>query len=177
MTQSLVIEGLIVPCIVLAVIYFFLTVYGVRCLLRLHSLAPGLNTKKLFVMNCLLASILRLLSFTSMAVFNLMEINVSLEIYVQGSHGDDVVVNVHQFFSKASLVQFDLPDFCFVSAYVLLLIVWAEAILQSRRHWLSTYSFRRVWILGYIIFNILLYSVQVSLYSLLFFPKIDKVLN
>ena len=95
-------------------------------------------------------------------------------------HGRNLILlsstnfEVEDFYYKASLVQFDLPDFCFVSAYVLLLIVWAEAILQSRRHWLSSSSFKRMWILGYMIFNILLYSTQASLYSLLFVPQINQ---
>jgi len=171
--MKIIVEGLVIPSLILAFIYFVLSIYGVRGLLLLNKVTHGLNTKKLFVMNCLLASFLRFLSFTSMAVFNYFEITISLQ--PGGSSGtDEDQSKLEQFFYKASLVQFDLPDFCFVSAYVLLLIVWAEAILQSRRHWLSSYSFRRIWILSYFFFNILLYSVQVSLYSLLFFPKVDQ---
>lgn len=46
---------------------------------------------------------------------------------------------------------------------------------QSRRHWLSSFEFRRTWILGYLVFNALLYAVQVSLYSLMFMPSINQV--
>lgn len=171
--MSLVIKGLIIPSAILSIIYFSLVVYGCRCLLNLHSITPDLNTKKLFVMNCLVASVLRFISFGSMSIFNYFDVNIAVNT---GSVMDDVSPSATElFFEKASLVQFDMPDFCFVSAYVLLLVVWAEAILQSRRHWLSSYSFRRIWILIYVIFNILLYSVQVSLYSLLFFPRVDQV--
>lgn len=170
--MKIIVEGLVIPSLILAFIYLLLSLYGIRGLLLLNKVTHGLNTKKLFVMNCLLASFLRFLSFLSMAIFNYLEISISLEPGTSGTDEDQS--KLEQFFYKASIVQFDLPDFCFVSAYVLLLVVWAEAILQSRRHWLSSYSFRRIWILGYFFFNILLYTVQVSLYSLLFFPNVDQ---
>lgn len=44
---------------------------------------------------------------------------------------------------QAVLVLFDLPDFMIISAYVLLALVWAEAFIQSRSHWLSVKQFRR----------------------------------
>lgn len=44
---------------------------------------------------------------------------------------------------QAVLVLFDLPDFMIISAYVLLALVWAEAFIQSRSHWLSVKHFRR----------------------------------
>lgn len=45
---------------------------------------------------------------------------------------------------QAVLVLFDLPDFMIISAYVLLALVWAEAFIQSRNHWLSVKHFRRL---------------------------------
>ena len=170
--MAIVIEGLVLPSIILSVVYCLLIIHGCRCFITLHRLSPGLNTKKLFVMNCLLASILRFISFASMSAFNYLEIDVTFDTTGQI---DYPASKLEQFFEKASLVQFDLPDFCFVSAYVLLLVVWAEAIFQSRRHWLSSYAFRRLWIMGYVVFNIFLYLLQVSLYSLLFIPNVDQV--
>eukprot|EP01035_Chromulina_nebulosa_P038727 gene38727-52314_t len=82
--------------------------------------------------------------------------------------------NGENFFEKASLVLFDFPDFCCVSAYVLLIVIWADSYMKSRRHWLSAYRFSRVWMLGYFLFNIFLYLSQVALYSLLFIPSIDQ---
>ena len=78
------------------------------------------------------------------------------------------------FFNCAFLVLFDFPDFCCISAYMLLIVVWAEAYLKSRRHWLSSFSFRKIWMLIYFVFNTLLYTVQVTLYSLLFFPFVNN---
>lgn len=58
--------------------------------------------------------------------------------------------------SQAVLVLFDLPDFVFISAYVLLALVWAEAFVQSRSHWLSVKEFRRCvvlvcWVFGWLV--------------------------
>ena len=85
--------------------------------------------------------------------------------------------NTHDFIDKATLVLFDFPDFCCISAYVLLLVVWSENIIQARRHWMPSIAFRRIWMIGYVIFNICLYTLQVSLYSLLFFPSINQVIT
>lgn len=79
-----------------------------------------------------------------------------------------------EFFQKAELVLFDLPDFCCISAYVLLLVVWSEAYLKSRSHWLSSLQFKRNWMQGYLVFNILLYSSQVALYAFLFIPSVNQ---
>jgi len=108
------------------------------------------------------------------------------------------------FFLQAVLVLFNLPDFMIISAYVLLALVWAEAFLQSRNHWLSVRQFRRwanqheeyklenvmgvfkwimmlmtrlmnrMWLLSYLIFNACLYAGQLVLYTLLFLPKADR---
>ena len=49
------------------------------------------------------------------------------------------------------------PDFCCLSAYLLLLVLWAAAFLKSRSHWLSSAAFRRVWLWAYLCFNAALY--------------------
>jgi hypothetical protein len=72
---------------------------------------------------------------------------------------------------QALLILFNLPDFVFVSAYVLLALDWAETFIQSRSHWLSVKQFRRMWLLSYLIFNACLYLGQLVLYTLLFLPK------
>ncbi|CAN0507612.1 unnamed protein product, partial [Ectocarpus sp. 8 AP-2014] len=62
-----------------------------------------------------------------------------------------------------------------VSAYSLLAVVWAEAFLQSRRHWLSARVYKRQLLLGYMIFNSALYAGQLILYTLLFLPSFNQV--
>jgi len=151
-----------------------------------------MTTSKLFVMASLLTTVLRTMSFALMAIlnydaYNLIAYNGFSGIDDKSPDGEEVGGGgggggggeksspTTEFFQKASIVLFDLPDFCCTSAYVLLLVVWAEAILAARRHWLSSLSFRRLWLKCYVVFNIFLYTIQVSLYSLLFIPSIDQV--
>jgi len=161
--------------IVLALVYSILACYVYYQLLSLYDTASSsgsiiaLNTKKLFVMTCLLTAILRFMSFVSMTILNLAISNFHYDIQTQTSTDAD-----NGFLEEALLVLFDFPDFCCISAYMLLIVVWADAYLKSRRHWLSSYRFRQAWILLYLIANILLYTAQVTLYSLLFLPDISQ---
>ncbi|KAG2815282.1 hypothetical protein PC116_g17262 [Phytophthora cactorum] len=56
-----------------------------------------------------------------------------------GSHAQEEL----DFYNKVVAVLFNLPDFLFVSSYLLLVLVWAEAFQSSRRHWFSAAVFRR----------------------------------
>eukprot|EP00602_Paraphysomonas_sp_CaronLab_P000433 CAMPEP_0185018308 /NCGR_PEP_ID=MMETSP1103-20130426/1072_1 /TAXON_ID=36769 /ORGANISM="Paraphysomonas bandaiensis, Strain Caron Lab Isolate" /LENGTH=324 /DNA_ID=CAMNT_0027548073 /DNA_START=252 /DNA_END=1223 /DNA_ORIENTATION=+ len=114
------------------------------------------------------------MSFASITAFNVGEIDMSSSLGGEDDISNDD--NQDEFFNKAMLVLFDFPDFSIISAYMLMAVVWAEAFMQSRRHWMSAVKFRRVWLLGYLIFNTMLYSVQVALYSLLFLPAVDKTI-
>lgn len=174
--MAFVFEGLLGATITLSILYMMLMLYVGRKLIWLQSnSSSGLNTKKLFVMTCLLTAALRFMSFGSMALLDLGK--VGFHMPSSGSvleKDDDHGPGNQDFFEKATLVLFDFPDFCCISAYVLLLVIWAEAYLKSRRHWLSPIRFRRAWMFGYFIFNVILYSSQITLYSLLFLPSIDK---
>ncbi|CAI5712695.1 unnamed protein product [Hyaloperonospora brassicae] len=72
------------------------------------------------------------------------------------------------FYNKVVAVLFNLPDFLFVSSYLLLVLVWAEAFQSSRRHWFSAAAFRRKWMIFYLVFNGGLYLTQLVLYASLF---------
>ncbi|EGZ28369.1 hypothetical protein PHYSODRAFT_470018 [Phytophthora sojae] len=72
------------------------------------------------------------------------------------------------FYNKVVAVLFNLPDFLFVSSYLLLVLVWAEAFQSSRRHWFSAAVFRRKWMIFYLVFNGGLYLTQLVLYASLF---------
>ena len=163
-----------VPTSILLACYMLLSLYTGHRLLLIHRSFSGMNTRKLFVMTCFLTTILRFMSFGSMlGLSSLRNHNSIITI-----SDDDNVINkdtTSQFLDKAALVLFDFPDFCGVSAYVLLLIVWAENIISARRHWMSSIAFKRILMISYMIFNILLYTLQVSLYSLLFVPSINQV--
>ncbi|CAH0477966.1 unnamed protein product [Peronospora belbahrii] len=81
-----------------------------------------------------------------------------------GSHGQAEL----DFYNKVVAVLFNLPDFLFVSSYLLLVLVWAEAFQSSRRHWFSAAVFRRKWMIFYLVFNGGLYLTQLVLYASLF---------
>ena len=87
---------------------------------------------------------------------------------------DDSSIISKDFFEKAEEVIFNFSDFCFVSGYVLFLMIWGESYIQSRRHWFSQSAFRKVWFHIYIVINIVIFGSQVGLYSLLFVPTFDK---
>mmetsp|Transcript_7603 Transcript_7603/g.10577 ORF Transcript_7603/g.10577 Transcript_7603/m.10577 type:complete len:371 (+) Transcript_7603:12-1124(+) len=74
-----------------------------------------------------------------------------------------------EFYSKAIYVLFDLPDFLLVSTYVLLLLLWAESFLSSRKHWLSSRNYRHFWHSLYLFFNTVLYGAQLFIYVFVFF--------
>ncbi|KAG7394223.1 hypothetical protein PHYBOEH_005478 [Phytophthora boehmeriae] len=82
----------------------------------------------------------------------------------EGSHAQAEL----DFYNKVVAVLFNLPDFLFVSSYLLLVLVWAEAFQSSRRHWFSAATFRRKWMIFYLIFNGGLYLTQLVLYASLF---------
>lgn len=173
---ALVFEGLTGASVTLACTYFAVAVYTANQLVWLQkNSATGLNTRKLFVMTCLLVSVLRVMSFASMAILDFANEDFHINPSDQKNTNDDDTDGENQdFFNGAFLVLFDFPDFCGISAYMLLILVWAESYLRSRRHWLSNFRFRRMWMLIYFVFNTILYASQVTLYSLLLLPFVDN---
>lgn len=171
---SLVFEGLTGASVTLACTYFAVAVYATKQLVWLHkNSSTGLNTRKLFVMTCLLTAVLRVMSFSSMAFLDFANEDFNINPSKQHSVDDDDDSN-NDFFNGAFLVLFDFPDFCGISAYMLLIVVWGEAYIRSRRHWLSNFRFRRMWMLIYFVFNTILYASQVTLYSLVLVPLVDN---
>lgn len=172
--MAFVFEGLVGATLTLTILYFLLFIYTGKRLIWLQSnSSSGLNTRKLFVMTCMLTSALRVMSFGSMAMLDLGRVDFQVDSSADGFESDDAS-GTGDFFEKSSLVLFNFPDFCCISAYVLLLVIWAESYLKSRRHWYSSIRFRKAWMLGYFIFNIILYASQLTIYSLLLLPSVDK---
>lgn len=96
--------------------------------MRLRS---TLTTKRLFIMTCLLSCLLRLMSFSSMTIVDLSAMRVDTRnSETISSKYDDAITGTETFFEKAFLVLFDFPDFCIISAYCLLIVIWGEAYLQ-----------------------------------------------
>lgn len=172
--MAFVFEGLVGATLTLTVLYLLLLIFAGKKLLWLQSnSSAGLNTRKLFVMTSMLTAGLRVMSFGSMAMLDLGRVDFQVKS-TSDNFGTDDSSGDGDFFEKASLVLFNFPDFCCISAYVLLLVIWAETYLKSRRHWYSSIRFRKAWMFGYFIFNIILYVSQLTIYSLLLLPSVDK---
>ncbi len=150
--MTFVFAGLTEATISLAAAYLLLSIVIARRLLALHRRTPDLNTRKLFVMSCLLSSILRTMSFTSMAVLDYCEIKYQVESDAPNSVDS---ISKEVFFEKAELVMFDFPDFCIISAYILLLLAWAEGYLEVSSLFISlfTSSFIEIYLYLYFTFN------------------------
>jgi hypothetical protein len=152
--------------LILAGCYLLLTAY---ISLRLHLLlqvTQHISLRKLFTVSVLTSSILRMVAFISLASIN----------FACGTDDDGIKRDavMYMFLEKALLVLFDLPDFCFISAYLLLLIEWAETFLLSRQHWLDASYYRKLFIISYIVFNAIMYLCQMSLYSMLFVAAVNQ---
>lgn len=55
-----------------------------------------------------------------------------------------------------------------VSTYVLLTLVWAECFLESRLHTQNSTSFRKQFLIFFMVFNTALYVTQITLYACIF---------
>jgi hypothetical protein len=71
------------------------------------------------------------MSFITMTAFNYAEFH--MEVRTDPKKIDDDFLATDEFFEKATIVLFDLPDFCVISAYMLLIVVCAEALIQVSR--------------------------------------------
>eukprot|EP00903_Cladosiphon_okamuranus_P010105 g9570.t1 len=156
----------------MSLLYGATSLHALGKLRSLHGRSRSLDTKKLFAMSVLLLCLTRTMGFATIGALNMQ----SVEFESGGSNSRRSWRNDpdERFYEKAMMVLFDLPDFMIVSAYTLLAVVWAEAFLQSRRHWLSSRVYKRQLLLGYMVFNSALYGGQLVLYTLLFLPSFNQ---
>jgi len=77
----------------------------------------------------------------------------------------------------AMTVLFDLPNCIVVSTYVLLTLVWAECFLEARFHTENAVYWKRRLLIGFMIFNTLLYATQLVLYACIFFSGSNGVVR
>jgi hypothetical protein len=152
--------------LVLAAIYSCLVVYVALTLAALKHGSPMASLRSLFTVSCLAAAALRVISFASLGAIN----------YYARTDDDRISRDSpgYSFLEKSLLVLFDLPDFCCVSAYLLLLLKWTDVFLHSRKHWLNSLAYKRLFVGVYLVLNTLLYAAQIALYSLLFVPSVNQ---
>jgi len=157
--------------------------------LQLRSLigGRGLDTKLLFVMSMCTACAMRLMCFVGFSLLDAGRVGASRRQQrdmplgggaggAEFSHDEN---SDFEFYARAVVLLFDLPDFVLVSTYVLLLMVWTECFFASRRHWLSSAYHKRLWHIYYLVFNVVLYGTQMFLYTNVLFedlmPKVDGI--
>eukprot|EP00752_Nemacystus_decipiens_P013063 g11553.t1 len=154
----------------MSLLYGATSLHALGKLRSLHGRSRSLDTKKLFAMSVLLLCLTRTMGFATIGALNMQSVGFESGSSRRSWRDDPD----ERFYEKAMMVLFDLPDFMIVSAYTLLAVVWAEAFLQSRRHWLSARVYKRQLLLGYMVFNSALYGGQLVLYTLLFLPSFNQ---
>lgn len=108
---------------------------------------------------------LRVVSFT---IWLLLQ-----NVYPMATTIDDGMTSLSSFLQKCEILAINFPDFFFLSVYMLLLMVWIEGSLSSRRHWLGR-RYQHTWNMAYTLFNVIIYALQFSLYSLLWDQSITS---
>lgn len=142
----------------LCLLYFCMTVHAFSQFQKLRS-REAVNTKNLFLLSVMTACGLRLMCFAGFCLLDGSDVSISTQ---------SVVSTELDLYARAVAILFDLPDFMLISTYVLLLLVWAECFLGSRRHWLSARKYMHDWHCAYLVFNVLLYGTQLCLYAAVF---------
>lgn len=139
---------------------------------QLWSLSPHFDLIKYFVISVLISCFSRTICFAIMGWLQ----NKSVDP-ISGTNDDDSGAPAAQLFnSKFVPLLLDVPDFLIIAAYVLLVLVWCEAFVNSRNHYFvegGRRSFRQTWTRLYIFFFLFLIVVQAGLYLILFAPS-DK---
>lgn len=116
----------------LGLCYGVLSFVAARKLHVLRKSSRGWNTTNFFAASLLFGSVVRLLSFATASALNYLEISLGMS-----TSGAPVTTGVGQpsdyvFYSKALEILVDFPHFITLSTYMLLALVWAEAILMVR---------------------------------------------
>jgi len=159
-----------------SLLYFLMLPMISQKLSILHNRSKELDIVKMFIMSSWFACAVRGMSFAGLGALSIANIGVDYDVKWNNDDGDETsgddvnVVDTNQDFYKSCVVLFDLPDYIILSTYVLLILVWSECFISSRYHTLKNNTFRRTWLVTYMVFNSLLYGGQVVLYVLLFLP-------
>ncbi|KAJ0393257.1 hypothetical protein P43SY_008256 [Pythium insidiosum] len=161
-------------CYTLVTVVTFTKLMELRRVLQRQHQSAGWSTVQLLILSVALGCLFRTATFSTLCIFDSQADVVATGdvaalgapyggMRERGDTGKDL-----DFYNKVVAVLFNLPDFLFVSSYLLLVLVWAEAFQSSRRHWFSAADFRRRWMIFYLIFNGGLYVTQLILYGSLF---------
>ena len=153
-------------------LYLFCLNLARKRLIALQQMNPTFGLKKLLVLSVSVISALRIMTFFGVTCMDVANVRAhyspSPSSFIISSPA--VTTDHYQNFYDASMaVLFDLPNTIAVSTYVLLTLVWAECLVQSRIHTVDNHKLKRKFLLGFTIFNSCLYSAQLILYTVLIF--------
>ncbi|CAK4076602.1 unnamed protein product [Aphanomyces euteiches] len=163
-------SGLAMASYFLALCYMLMTFMGISklCSTKTRSFS---RTTQLLMVSVSLGCLFRASTFSTLCFLDFQHIESGISP-LSSSLRVPVVTPPEEtdlsFYNKVVAVLFNLPDYLFVSSYLLVVLLWAETYQSSRRHWFSAEQFHRRWMIFYLIFNALLYMTQVILYALLF---------
>lgn len=174
--------------LICAVLYIFCLILAKRKLAVLNRYRPELSTKKLLLLSVALVSVVRIMTILGVAAMNIANVRAHYKLSPQSSgssddsssehHNGDIPRDQHQlFYDKSMTVLFDLPNCMVVSTYVLLTLVWAECFVKARLHTESAATLKRTWLIYFMIFNSLLYALQLTLYGSLFLAPPTKMVR
>jgi magnesium-transporting ATPase (P-type) len=175
------IDMLTMALLLASVLYAFCLILAKRKLSLLSRLDPEMSTKKLLVLSVALVSAVRIMTILGVAMMNVANVRAHYSLHPPGSSNsshDRGGSDRHQdFYDEAMTVLFDLPNVMVVSTYVLLTLVWAECFLESRLHTESATTFRRTWLIFFMVFNSCLYMAQITLYGSIFLAPVNTVVR
>jgi len=164
---------------VLAIIYFGCAIGAINQCCNRKDLSNINIIRRYFNTSLLFGCLVRSSAFAT--VFIISQTNSALTSFTgrsclplpSTSTASDQQKAIH-LFSKVLFVLTNLPDMMIMSSFALFFLVWMEVFQASRLHWHSEGRSRRRWMFYYLLFNVILYSLQVVLYGLIFFGHDDS---
>mmetsp|Transcript_40877 Transcript_40877/g.57492 ORF Transcript_40877/g.57492 Transcript_40877/m.57492 type:complete len:237 (+) Transcript_40877:76-786(+) len=171
---TVTIDILTVALVCALILYSWLFVVSSRKLWNLHCRQPRLTTQKLLLLSVWTVCLIRIMTISGVAAMNAENVRAHYSLEPNSSRAK--MTPQQEFYDKAMTVLFDLPNSMVVSTYILLILVWAECFLESRLHTQSLLEWKKFWLLGYTIFNSLLYATQLTIYIwILFFAPPSRL--
>lgn len=161
-----------------AALYGVCLILSRRKLFALRQENPERTTKEMLILSAGLVSVVRVITVLGVAAMNFEKIRSHFKISPPSAWGYEESVPHQLFYDRVMAVLFDLPNCIVVSTYVLLTLLWSEYFVQARLHTESATALRKSWTGYAMIFNVLLYMLQMSLYLCLFLaPQTKEVRN
>lgn len=171
-------DVLTMALLISAVLYVVCGFLAYRKLAVLNRYRAELSTQKLLILSVALVSVVRIMTILGVASMNIANVRAHYKLSPQSTDGDSNTRDQHQlFYDKSMTVLFDLPNCMVVSTYVLLTLVWAECFVKARLHTESAATLKKTWLIYFMVFNSLLYTLQLTLYGSLFLAPPTKVVR